>query len=581
MEDNKPRPDMSRGLSQVLFNYLPEKTFDLTGGIRIGKVSQIKCKAVKDIRDKNKLFKVIQKYLDQWDENLRSGFSSSIESYVFEKPKLVNYDLYPLIFRCPKCKRVYDYKDYEVIEKNNPELECLYGEECKGAKLKQIYQVAVHSCGAITGLYPLKPDACNCSDWKKHISFNERRSQKVADFRWICIKCGNEREVKYYCSNKCDIQDKAMSISPHRSGKNYYAHSIRCVDVSESNYRGSWQDDVKRYLGLGKETHIDLDSIRDLLDKMPEEIKQEFMNRCKNEMNIENINEEIGTSLHEYLETENPEAMTTCDIYQKADELEVINPSMKTILLENARFFYEMGFSDVVLIDDFPVITAVFGYTREAVKSSDKQIKINSFRFNSDEAGKIPIYVDSGKCEALLFKLNPLSVISWLEKNGFEINMDIKDERSAKYWLLQKLFPVGSFQEIKDNSVTKYIHHLIHTLSHVMMKGIAGISGFELVGLSEYLFPNALSFVVFSNRTDFSIGGMHTLFETQLDTLLNKVTSPEIKTCMYDPLCKDKDGSCHACLYLPEISCAIFNRHLSRHYVFGGNGIKGYWEGKI
>jgi len=40
--------------------------------------------------------------------------------------------------------------------------------------------------------------------------------------------------------------------------------------------------------------------------------------------------------------------------------------------------------------------------------------------------------------------------------------------------------------------------------------------------------------------------------------------------CIYDPVCYERESSCHACTHLPETSCRYFNLNLSRSLLFGG-----------
>jgi len=585
MANHRKSPDMKRGLSQVLYNYLPEKTFDLVGGKRIAQISQVKGETVRSLSDPVRIHREIMKYLSKWEDDFKRGFSNNSETYIYEKPRTVKYDIFPLVFRCLRCKRVYSYMDYENIKRYNPNLKCLKGLDCKGQPLKQIYHVAVHECGGITGLYPLQPENCHCQNWRDHISLDERKSQKVADFRWLCKNCNSEREVRYYC-NQCNLPNREMSVSPHRAGKNYYTHSVRCVDVAESNYLNKWQDDVKKYLGTNNETGFSTNGIEDLLENMPEELRNELRKRAQGSSgyDVKAIDSEVGSTLHEYLETQNPNVMTSRNIEAKAEELGERNPDLRQLLLGNAEKFRELGIIDIVIIEDFPVVTAVFGYTRVSPLPLDpngRETVINSFRLYGGEGGKIPVFTDNGRCEAMMFKVNPLEVVRWLEDNNFEVDLGERNEKSARYWLLKNMETFNQYDQLTGKTVTKFVYGLIHSLAHAVMKSLAGISGFELTGLSEYVFPHALAFVIYSNKTDFSIGGIHTLFETQLDLLIDKLVSGEIRICLYDPLCREKEGSCHACMYLPEISCWAFNKNLSRHYLYGGPEVKGYWEGKF
>ncbi len=595
MDDNRAKKVMGRGLSQVLYNYLPGKTFDIQGGKNIAIVSKVKGKSIMDLKDTGKIFGLIKESLENWGKEYRSGFDNLDtlrDRYVFEKPMLVDFDIFPLVFKCPSCKRVYNYRNYSEIERKNPDLVCLYGNDCKGKKeLRQVYQVAIHHCGKIEGLFPIQPEMCECRDWKKNIILDDRRSQKIKDFRWVCTKCGNEASLTYFCPD-C-IENNIMTVIPHRAGKSFYVHYIRCVDVPQSGYLDSWKDDVKRYLNIDMESSITINQdLLERLDKYPEDIKKELLKDIEeannNNIDFDDLKREDFYRLHEYLEIMNRKyEMGTITLIESIKNANEYNP-MKARVLERFKIKYEeMGIQEISLISKFPVVTAVFGWTREDIRpefpKNDGTINttINSFRYATDTEGKTPIFVDNGECEALMFQIDPVKVVNWLRGNNITVDLESEDENSARLWIIQNVSPVSPYGNINQNDlITEYVYSLIHSMSHIFMKGISGISGFELVGLSEYLFPQQLAFVIYSNKTDFSIGGMHTLFETQLDQLRTRVLN-DYRTCMHDPLCTQQGGACHACMHLPEIACNIFNRKLSRKYLYQqiDQKIDGFWKG--
>jgi hypothetical protein len=83
--------------------------------------------------------------------------------------------------------------------------------------------------------------------------------------------------------------------------------------------------------------------------------------------------------------------------------------------------------------------------------------------------------------------------------------------------------------------------------------------------------------VIYNSNTVFNLGGVTTLFEEELELLLENVRSnPLARECVYDPVCSDHlNSSCHACTHLGEMSCSFFNRGMSREYLFGP---KGFWS---
>jgi hypothetical protein len=45
----------------------------------------------------------------------------------------------------------------------------------------------------------------------------------------------------------------------------------------------------------------------------------------------------------------------------------------------------------------------------------------------------------------------------------------------------------------------------------------------------------------------------------------------QTRRCVYDPVCYEREGGCHACTHLAETSCRFFNLNLSRAFLFGGS----------
>jgi hypothetical protein len=183
-----------------------------------------------------------------------------------------------------------------------------------------------------------------------------------------------------------------------------------------------------------------------------------------------------------------------------------------------------------------------------------------------------------------MFRLNPERIIQWLNLNGLIEPPLPADQTEAKAWLLQQMGAVDPYEGVAPEAeITHAVFGLVHSFSHLVLRQAVVLSGFDRSSLSEYLFPRALSFVLYSNnRSSFNIGGLHTLFEQSLHEHLANLREKG-EACVYDPVCMAEGGSCHACLHVSEVSCEYFNRNLGRKYLFGrieddGNEYIGYWD---
>src|SRR3712207_56921 len=81
------------------------------------------------------------------------------------------------------------------------------------------------------------------------------------------------------------------------------------------------------------------------------------------------------------------------------------------------RVIRACGFEEVELIDRFPVLTGVFGYTRGGSSPGDSRLV--PYRDRSSNA--YVVYGEVGRTEALFFRLDPLQVSSWLRRRGHAI----------------------------------------------------------------------------------------------------------------------------------------------------------------
>jgi len=85
-----------------------------------------------------------------------------------------------------------------------------------------------------------------------------------------------------------------------------------------------------------------------------------------------------------------------------------------------------------------------------------------------------------------------------------------------------------------------------------------------------------------NHRFGATIGALTSLFDQALLEWLDQIFDK--RNCVYDPVCYNKSGNCHACTHLPETSCRHFNLNLGRFYLFGGidpessNMVTGYLE---
>ena len=222
--------------------------------------------------------------------------------------------------------------------------------------------------------------------------------------------------------------------------------------------------------------------------------------------------------------------------------------------------------TDIELLENFPVLTTVFGFTRgEAAAGA------STLRWFRSDSGSLQIHGHRADTEALLFRLDPTAVGRWMAARGY-LPAPPADERDARMQVLRTCEIPHPGEVVDPLTPGAALLTLIHSMSHRVMRKISAFSGIERDALSEYLIPLHLSFVVYaSTRGDFVLGGLQALFEHDLEKALAEVVHGESR-CALDPGCSRHGGACVACLHVGEPSCRYYNQFLTREALFGPDG---------
>lgn len=617
---------MKRGKQQILFGYLPGKTFDHESG-------QVICKVTRFLADEdNRLNKryVLDRVswlLNQWASQARRGFPDPIaqqDLYVLATPTDVEAEIFPLLFECtkPDCRRVVEFRSIEQIKKINPELRC---KSCNW-NLIQLHHVLIHDCGSIR---PFIVPRCSNHGYD-HIWLDTRGSQKYSMFRWRCRLCNFQQPIVYGICNECNLSNRTMRPIVHRATSSYYpqyrtlinlpgrdmakilndpdrhllaiAAYLRIFDhgpdnklidlVVDSQGLTTEQDSIatlERFIQNAPEAmkailQAKLDDIRQGLQGVGGNRRSQIINRTREMITLSNeALVEAGQELLEFIRPD--EALQITTIKQLEERAGFQMPGRVPVYRTAYRDAIEdSGLYDVRLIGDFPVTTVVIGYTRNQREANSTMIR--SFPRLRQNDPRVPLFVDTVDTEALIFRLNPFRVLKWLALNDLVVDSppDQRNDANVRAWILNHMGSVNQYYEIPESDpITRVVFGLVHSFSHLVLRQAVIQSGFDRTSLSEYLFPRALSFVIYSNnRSKFTIGGLYTLFEQTLHEHLRAVKERS-EACVYDPVCIEESGSCHACIYVSEMSCENFNRNLSRKYLFGriepdGREFIGYWD---
>lgn len=597
----------TKGKQQILLRFLPGKTFDFPGAT-IARVRSIRGFPQTDLNAQIVLRRVWED-ARAWPEEFRFALRDDVlrdpSRFVLLDPQDAQAELFPRVFWCDNraCGLVFDFTQRSVPTSSM----C---PTCRTGKLQQLRFVKIHRCGA---LQPLVPPRCDCGT--SSIALDTRGSERIANFRWVCRRCGNTIAVFGGPCRECQRWQGTqnmnnMDIEVHRAARTFYAHYTVLLNVPNQQLDAFFS--LPTWFAISAAKYLEMpevagrrlsDFVRttadapqsspglagsdlDLLiqrqrsgELTPEQLVAEMQRLREERSREQQAASPQGVAAALVRKTGVP-LSTWADAGQEL--LEVLLPVENGQPVEyrgtRAR---ELGLSRFTLVNDFPIVTATYGYSRAEYsprRSNDDavQSQLNPFPSETQYAGRFPIYVDQVEADALLLRLDHDAVLNWLASNDMPASIapgeDPALSRQAFFAAIFQDAPLRQTLEV-DRAQTRMVFGLLHTLSHIYVRQAALLCGLEATSLSEYLFPRALSFAIYCNhRFGATIGALTALFEQSADEWLRSVFNS--RQCVYDPVCRDSSASCHACTHLGETSCRYFNLNLSRSFLFGGPDIR-------
>jgi hypothetical protein len=595
---------MSRGKQQVLFNYLPGKTFDFEKIATIARVTRIRGTPTTDLNPVVLLRRVAEN-ARAWAPDLRPGLRDEILNdptrFVFLNPTEVQSEMFPKTLWCQNstCGFVADFSNSNAIPTR-----C---SRCRNGQLKQLRFVKIHRCGAIE---PLLPPICPRCNNSRNMALDTRRSERFSNFLWVCRTCSSKATVFAGACRACQWPDPSlrnMDIDVHRAGRTYYAHTAVLLNIPNRQLDTlfsiqEWPFLVAaKFLELPEVTNRSLTDLSnqnppggapnqasitnaeldDLMARQaagtitPEQFVSEMQSLRQRKQ--ANTNATIPSALQQAVLQRTGIA---AGVWERSaqqllesvlpDEMAQTRPLASLVKPQVESLAAQMGLSRVSLATEFPIINATYGFTR--AEYSPQESRLNPFPPERQHAGRLPVFVDQVHADALLLRLDEGRVLRWMERNRVRPALPAGSDpaASSRAYFVNIFDNVPLFETFGANAAAvRMVFGLLHTISHICVRKAALLCGLEHTSISEYLLPKALSFAMYSNhRFGATIGALSALFEQSLADWLNAVRSAN--RCVYDPVCRDTVGSCHACTHVAETSCRFFNLNLNRSFLFGG-----------
>ncbi|MBS0641125.1 MAG: hypothetical protein JSS43_14720 [Proteobacteria bacterium] len=559
-----------RSPSQVLFGFLPEQTVDVKGGV--WKVKEWRYPDVIHSVHAPALREELCRMASPWELNgCDDGFANDmrrgadLQVVKVSRDNGVQLEPFPRQWVCKGCSRVHTSASHTP---------CPCGH--RGSR-GQMPFVGYHECGNITeAVIPRCPA-------HRQVRVYWPGTASARELRFECPVCDTvlQRGLGFKRCG-CGIGDDRYLFTVHRAASVYTPRS--CVVVNPPS---------REKMRVLTEAGGPARALRWVVDGMPgkgptdglttrEALRRDLRAKGLSEAAIDAM---LTAAEKEGTFAEEPVPLDIPPEYLPAAEREAVTVALSVAgaratveqLLSNAAgntalvdlyehgypaAFREAGLESIELIDKFPVLSCQFGYTRD--KLPPGQSTLRTFR---DRRGRYTIHGDLGETEALLVRLDPMCVLAWLRRRGYDL-AEVHTSTAARVEILRHAVVPDPGISVIGPSIGAEVLTLIHSYAHRFLRETAVFAGIERAALAELLVPRHLAFYIYAApRGDFVLGGLQALFEGELDKLLNVVVFDEHR-CALDPGCSKSGGACPACLHLGEPSCQCFNLYLTRSVLF-------------
>jgi hypothetical protein len=666
--DGRTRLVMQRGISQLLFNYLPGRTVDWEDGLAIVQLQGVRLSVAWEEERSVAVLNEIAELFERWRArggSIDSSFPdprSERGRFTVGLPESVEATVLNTALICPRCFRLSFLKRSRLARMTRSEFRCA---SCGKSALRQIPHVFVHGCGELVPVSEWIPATRRNDDGSIERSNRPIRcpkcsgegplimslkSERVKDMKIVCQKCGTQivdrltarchrcldvalrtRNVPSTdnANGKADAASEdtlvsriAMRLSRYSASATYYPQTLSMLRLDRPAVTVAADEEqalLRRMLPVSQRPDIS-NSSADSIGLLVQRLRT--AEATKNNAEAERIRRLIAEAASASAsakseETSEGPVQTSPDIPKAileslAFRQSVSTRSVDTVIQDSGPGGNEMsrirqtqsrlGIRELLIVDDLPVITATFGYTRRTFEPTYDELsakalptQIRAFPVleraaaqrlgRLDVVGTFPILAREGEHEGLFLSLHPDRLLSWLQANGIDLPLS---GHPAITRILHSLEPIDRYyDDIFTRRVRRMVFGVVHTLSHVVMRAISRFAGLERTSLSEYIFLPLLGAVVFDNSSTFRLGGIETVVRDLLYSFLTTLGS-EATECLYDASCIDHRGACHGCIHSPEISCRVFNHGLSRAFLIGGHipwrdvsaedQLVGYWS---
>ncbi|NYJ03920.1 hypothetical protein [Petropleomorpha daqingensis] len=568
----------TRSASQVLRTFLPQQTADLRGGIyRVTDWPGAAPLSIDDASVRRRLLREIH----LWEQNANdSGFAADLrrqqrlEVVELDTGRGVAVERYPRVWLCPRCKRV--GRDH-----NRP---CV----CGNSRWGQLHFLGFHECGAVG-----EPRIPRCPTHDE-VELVGTTSTRTSDLRFVCPRCHLQLQKGLGFQQCQGCRQGGLHWNVHKARTAYTPRGMVMVNPARPERMqalgaaggpakaldwvldGMQAHSPTTVTGLPSASELRAQLLANnmapaMVDVLVQQAAQ--MGQLA-QANASTPLDTAPTNRREAVEQEAVDiALALGEARMTISHLTASPGSMLANRYANdyPAAIQRAGLAGVDLVESFPVLNVMYGYTRG--DSDPASCRLVPFRHPKREGYRL--LGDLAETEALLVRLDPLRVARWLTARGHGLpgwSPGDEDARQVRAVIAAASDIPGPGDMPATPTVGADILTLVHSYAHRMIRQTAVFAGIDRDALNEYLVPSHLGFFLYASpRGDFVLGGLQSVFETNLDQLLDTVTTAESR-CPLDPGCARGAGACSACLHLGETSCRAYNTFLDRRGLFAAGG---------
>jgi hypothetical protein len=609
---------MTRSKTQVLRGYLPDQCFQHENGV-IAKVARLEASVAPVNEDL--LLENLADRLNRWTvsdgqavRNRAPGFVDPLRfrnQYVALEPDgQVVYYIWPLVLRCRRfgCAKVQTFANRDAWSAATNPAVC----DLCGTRREQFPYVMVHPCGRDAELaVPQCPE-----HQSRHVYLEDTGSFETSQWRCRAPGCNGATigsGAMRFRACSCGEPGGFVSMTVRQSSR-YIPQTFSFVSFDRAPLArlreepGAEKVIVGSFLGFFQDFNQALEDARKARTGNPatwEIILQALRNaNAPDAIIAEARRNHFGEAGDAFREIDNlvpGEVVSEIGQSQGARERTLVFGGAGNLRTHRLTDFRQAaisagrqgavarlnaakqglltaGFSDLLVVENFPVALVAYGYTR--LGSQPRNVRLRAFPQprQSNLRDKTPLYVSKSQTEAVFLELDARRVLGWLVANQVlappELPADVDAEVAAKAALLTA--------QARDVEVARHIHLLQHTLAHALIRNLGERAGFGEGTMAEYLIPSLLTIGLYADvHQEFTLGALVSLAEHRLVEWL-VATEDGARRCPWDPQCAHDDGACAQCLHL-AFGCQDFNNLLDRAVLFGSPAghtpmiLRGFW----